>query len=309
MAERVPTSPPFDTTALSDALHTDPRDTLDLAFGPGKRYDLAGKQSSLEVFPEAHMSRITTPTSRLELFGSPMPQVIDGNVVFSRETGHEDTSLSVSPEGIVVFGYVSSPQTPKQPAPAASDVATAPEQLQESPLAAPADDAPTAELTPPAAHSSPARIHRPRESADPQHRPAAGGSPPDTSPAVVPVTAAGNTVPTSDRRPAERQTPEQPRLQLTGRLGRDPSFRTSPRGTFIGRFPLAVHQQDGTTSWHTILAFGERAKQLQHRAEAGELTKGQEVSLVGYQHTRTQPTRDGESKTVTEIYAVAVTRR
>ncbi|HEX2987915.1 MAG TPA: hypothetical protein VHS06_07065 [Chloroflexota bacterium] len=88
-----------------------------------------------------------------------------------------------------------------------------------------------------------------------------------------------------------------------------PAFAPAPRGTLVGRFPLAVHRDDGTTVWHAVLAFGDRAKLLQHRSDAGELAKGQEVSLIGYEHTRAQPTRDGGTKSVTEIYAVAVTRR
>lgn len=290
MSERAPTPPPGNSVAVSETLHATAYPTTDLAFGTGQRYDLASGHLSLEVFPEHQLTRITTPTSRLELFNAPTPQVIDGNVVFCRETGHDDTTVHVSPQGTVVFGYVASPTAPEQPA-------TAPEQAQEPPRTTPADNDPlTADPAPPPASGPDGGPHR---------RPGPDSSPPDTSPAAGPDAA-----PTCGPRTADTPTKEQqPRLQLTGRLGRDPSFRTSPRGTLVGRFPLAVHTEDGTTTWHAILAFGERAKQLQHRTETGELAKGQEVNLIGYQHTRAQPTREGGTKTVTEIYAVAVTKR
>ncbi len=98
-------------------------------------------------------------------------------------------------------------------------------------------------------------------------------------------------------------------MQLSGRLGRDPNFRTSSTGTLVGRFPLAEHHNDGTTRWHTVLAFGDRAKQLQQRTQAGELAQGRQVEVVGYLHTTTRPGRDGRVRTEQAVYAAAVTRR
>jgi hypothetical protein len=120
-----------DSDTLSETLHTRVIPTTDLAFGRGERYEVAGGQSTLEIFPEHRMSRITTPTSRLELFGSPAPRIVNGQVVISRENGQEETSLSVSPEGTVVFGYVHCPSAPDEPQ-------TAPETAQEPAAAAPA---------------------------------------------------------------------------------------------------------------------------------------------------------------------------
>ena len=98
-------------------------------------------------------------------------------------------------------------------------------------------------------------------------------------------------------------------MQLTGRLGRDPSFRTTTKtGTLVSRFPLAQHHDDGTTRWHTVLAFGDRAHQLQRRTQAGELAQGREVEVVGYLHTTTRPGKDGRVRPVQEVYATAVTR-
>lgn len=55
---------------------------------------------------------------------------------------------------------------------------------------------------------------------------------------------------------------EQERLSLTGRVGADPTFRTTPKGTLIGRFPLAVHQPDNSTIWWPVLALNARAEKL-----------------------------------------------
>ncbi len=98
-------------------------------------------------------------------------------------------------------------------------------------------------------------------------------------------------------------------MQLTGRLGRDPSFRTTTKtGTLVGRFPLAEHHDDGTTRWHTVLAFGDHAEQLQRRTPARELAQGRQVDVVGYLHTTTRPGKDGRPRPVQEVYATAVTR-
>lgn len=77
---------------------------------------------------------------------------------------------------------------------------------------------------------------------------------------------------------------------------------SGPQGSLIARFPLAEHHEDKTTTWHTIVAFNERAQKLQ---EAG-LSHGQEVTIVGYPHAREVPIREGKTKTVQEIYAVVV---
>lgn len=110
----------------------------------------------------------------------------------------------------------------------------------------------------------------------------------------------------AERRTAE--TEEEQRVQLTGRLGRSPSFRTAKNGTLVAKFPIAVHHEDGRTSWRTVLAFGERAKQLKTRMEAGELLMGREVDVVGYLHENTRQGKNGP-RTVQEIYAVAVKKR
>jgi hypothetical protein len=99
------------------------------------------------------------------------------------------------------------------------------------------------------------------------------------------------------------------RVELTGRLGRVPTFRTTPKGTLVGKFPLAVHLEDGQTTWHTVLAFGPRAQKLEQRVSAGELPKGREVEVIGYAHTREQQGQNGKTRIVREVYAAAVKGR
>lgn len=94
------------------------------------------------------------------------------------------------------------------------------------------------------------------------------------------------------------------RLTVLGRVGATPSFRTSPKGTLIARFPVAVHEAENKTTWHTVLAFGERAEKLKESLE-----KGGQVEVVGYRHFREARTRNGQPKTVEELYAVVVKNR
>jgi hypothetical protein len=115
---------------------------------------------------------------------------------------------------------------------------------------------------------------------------------------------------------ADGQTPrtttaetEEERVELTGRLGYTPKFRTTPKGTRVGKFSLAVHLEDGSTTWHTVLAFAARAHKLEQRVTAGELPKGREVDVIGYAHTREQQGKNGKTRIVREIYAAAVKGR
>jgi single-strand DNA-binding protein len=95
---------------------------------------------------------------------------------------------------------------------------------------------------------------------------------------------------------------EQERVQLAGRVGGDPTFRTTAKGTQVGRFSLAVRNEDNSTTWYPIVAFNRRADQMK-----GVVEKGAALSVVGYLHSREARSRDGKPRTITEVYAVAVT--
>jgi hypothetical protein len=105
--------------------------------------------------------------------------------------------------------------------------------------------------------------------------------------------------------PSSSESGERPRVTLVGRLGAAPHFRTTRNEKLVGRFPLAVHHDDDSTTWHPIVVFGERAQQL--RADA--LTKGDLISVIGYAHERTWTDRQGHQRTEVQIYAAVIARR
>lgn len=107
--------------------------------------------------------------------------------------------------------------------------------------------------------------------------------------------------------PSAQESAENVRVNVTGRLGGDPQFRTLPeKNTLVASFSVAQHPEPDTTVWHNVVVFGERAEQVQQRFESGELKKGVEVEVVGYVHHRERPTKDGGTRIVEEIYAAAV---
>lgn len=95
------------------------------------------------------------------------------------------------------------------------------------------------------------------------------------------------------------------RVTLAGRLGADPSFRTTPKGRLVGKFPLGVRDEadDGTTRWETVLTFDKRAEHVR-----ATLKKGDAVAVIGYRHERQVPGRNGP-RTIEEIYATVVRPR
>ncbi len=103
---------------------------------------------------------------------------------------------------------------------------------------------------------------------------------------------------------SERERKE--RVTVAGRLGTDIRYRTTRNGTLIASFPLAIRQEDGSTTWRKVKIFGERAAKLQ----AGSApTRGQYTEITGYLHHRDVANKDGTVRTVEEIYAVVVKPR
>lgn len=96
----------------------------------------------------------------------------------------------------------------------------------------------------------------------------------------------------------------QQRLTITGRLGRNPHFRTTRNGALIASFPVAVLEDDGSTTWHRVIAFRERAEKLHDALQSGD-----RVEVIGYLHQRERQTRDGLSRTVEELYVAVIKPR
>ena len=117
--------------------------------------------------------------------------------------------------------------------------------------------------------------------------------------ATRPRPPTGEAAPTAEAR-------EQQRVQLSGRLGQNPTLRTTPTGVLVARFPLGVKDAADatTTTWHTVLAFRDRAAHVRD-----QLKKGDPVQVIGYRHRRELRRRDGTTRPVEEIYATAIRPR
>jgi hypothetical protein len=329
MAERA--KPTFDTDAVAKALGTQAQAVTDPAYGEGQHFQVAsnGTFLSLDTFPERGVSRITTKGARIELFGSMLPRVEDEGIVFlQRDSDHEHSTVSLSPDGGMTMGY----------------------QVDTGPVAIdglPQDIEDTEQIN--AEHQD---VQEPEEPASEDAVPAvvtvaskppekplnnavrAPAAFPDVRPMIqqVSTTAAPEPtahVPVSTDKPegerlldraartqaqdgqpeAEIAQAETERVKLVGRIGRTPMVRETAGGKLVAKFPLAVHLEDGTTKWHDVLAFNDRAAALKKRLEAGELVKGNEIEVVGYLHEREYQGKDGTTKTAQEIYSVAVKRR
>jgi single-strand DNA-binding protein len=91
-------------------------------------------------------------------------------------------------------------------------------------------------------------------------------------------------------------TDSKERKVITGRVGRVPTLKQIKTG-LMAKFPVAEHHPDGSTTWHTIVAFGKTAEALRD-----SLTKGQLITVGGYPHHREITGKSGQPRTVTELY-------
>jgi single-strand DNA-binding protein len=96
------------------------------------------------------------------------------------------------------------------------------------------------------------------------------------------------------------------KVQLIGRLTRDPELRTTPSGQSVATVGLATNrtwndksgQKQEKTEFHNIVMWGRLAE------IAGQyLTKGQEAYFEGRLETRAYTGKDGVEKRITEIIA------
>jgi hypothetical protein len=129
----------------------------------------------------------------------------------------------------------------------------------------------------------------------------------EAPPAPPPTEAAAAAQPVAEPAPddtTDTTLEKQERVTISGRVGTLPAFRTTPRGTRVAQFKIAEHPDTEATTWHTILAFSQRAEQLERKP----LQKGQAVEVIGFPHYR-EVTTNGVKKTVEEIYATAIKRR
>ena len=99
-----------------------------------------------------------------------------------------------------------------------------------------------------------------------------------------------------------KEKPENPnRVQITGRVGRDPDVKTTPKGKQVMKFPLAVHSEDGSTSWTDVLLFDEKIEPASRFVRKGAL-----LSVVGYRKSEVGKDRYGKETVRRWINGVAV---
>jgi hypothetical protein len=103
----------FDVNQVADALGAQPRSTRDVAHGDGQALDVG--ETTLEVYRDAGVARVTTRDARIELFRVPEYTVNGERVVFEQGTEDDRTRLQVRADGRVSFHPVlraaSEPQT------------------------------------------------------------------------------------------------------------------------------------------------------------------------------------------------------
>src|SRR4051795_8761460 len=102
----------FDAAAAGHALGAEPHSTRDVAHGDGQAFDLT--EAVLEVYPDAGVTRATTPDARVELFRVPRYTVRDERVIFELGDEEDRSRLQVRADGKVAFHPVlRSPEPPQ----------------------------------------------------------------------------------------------------------------------------------------------------------------------------------------------------
>lgn len=95
------------------------------------------------------------------------------------------------------------------------------------------------------------------------------------------------------------------RIILVGRLTRDPELRTTPDGTPLVRFSIAVDRRRGgdeqITDFFDVVAFSQLAETV-----ANYMTKGRLVLVEGSLQTRTYTDREGVQRKAYEVRADTV---
>lgn len=93
-------------------------------------------------------------------------------------------------------------------------------------------------------------------------------------------------------------------VRLTGNLGASPEVREIAKGRKVARFSLATHErytnsageQVTDTQWHTVVAWGRMADQVEKM-----LGKGSPVLVEGRLVHRSYATKEGVKRYVSEV--------
>src|SRR4051794_6670862 len=91
----------FDAQAAGEALGSQPRTTRDVAHGDGEALDVG--DTTLEVYRDVGVARVTTPDARVELFRVPRYAITSERVVFEQGEDDDRSRLLVRGDGKVSF--------------------------------------------------------------------------------------------------------------------------------------------------------------------------------------------------------------
>ncbi len=101
------------------------------------------------------------------------------------------------------------------------------------------------------------------------------------------------------------------KIILIGNLGRDPETRYTPNGTLNVQFSMAVSrrfrdqsgQQQESTTWFRVTAWGRLAETLVNLSQSGSLAKGKQVYVDGRLEAREYQDQNGQTRTSLDVTA------
>ena len=96
------------------------------------------------------------------------------------------------------------------------------------------------------------------------------------------------------------------KVTIVGNLGRDPETRYTQNGTLIISFSMAAQgrfrsNQQPTTTWFRVSAFGQQAERLATVVEKGYVAKGKLLYVEGQLEENTFTGNDGQERKSLEV--------
>lgn len=96
------------------------------------------------------------------------------------------------------------------------------------------------------------------------------------------------------------------KVTIVGNLGRDPESRYLQSGTLVVSFSIAAkgrwrRDQEATTTWFNVSAFGEQAERLANMVERGYIKKGSFLYIEGQLEARPYTGNDGQQRTSLDV--------
>ena len=101
------------------------------------------------------------------------------------------------------------------------------------------------------------------------------------------------------------------KVTIIGNLGQDPETRYTPSGTMNVQFSVATSrrfndrdgQQQESTIWFRVTAWGRLAETLDKLTQSGALAKGRQVFVEGRLEQREFTGRDGQTRSSLDVNA------